>query len=315
MSVYLITGGAGFVGSNIARVLVEMGETVRVLDDLSTGRLGNINPFIDQLEYIEGDFTDLEIAKEAVDGVDYVLHQAAIPSVPRSIDDPIGTNNANILGTLNMLVAARDSVRVKRFVYACSSSAYGDSLVMPKVESMAVSPKSPYAIQKLTGEQYCKTFFSLYGLPTVCLRYFNVFGPNQDPDSVYSAVIPIFINKMLRGESPIIYGDGTTSRDFTYVDNNVKANLLACDVSKVCNGEVINIACAYETSLNELVEKINEILGTNIRPIYKDERSGDVKHSLADIGKAKDLLGYQPLIDFDEGLKRTIAIMERLFHG
>lgn len=305
MSIYLVTGGAGFIGSNIVKKLVENGETVRVLDNCSTGKLENIKPFLEHVEFLEGDFTDIEMAKKAVVGVDYVLHQGAIPSVPRSVDDPIKTNNANILGTLNMLIASRDA-RVKRFVYAASSSAYGDSLVMPKVETMPIAPKSPYAIQKLTGEQYCQNFYTLYGLETVCLRYFNVFGPNQDPTSVYSAVIPLFIKKILAGESPTIYGDGETSRDFTYVDNNVDAVLRACTTSSECAGEVINIACGYEISLNQLVHKINAELGTTVTSIYKDERKGDVKHSLADISKAERLLGYKPLVSFEEGLKKTI---------
>lgn len=305
MSIYLVTGGAGFIGSNIVKKLVENGETVRVLDNCSTGKLENIKPFLEHVEFLEGDFTDMEMAKKAVVGVDYVLHQGAIPSVPRSVDDPIKTNNANILGTLNMLIASRDA-RVKRFVYAASSSAYGDSLVMPKVETMPIAPKSPYAIQKLTGEQYCQNFYTLYGLETVCLRYFNVFGPNQDPTSVYSAVIPLFIKKILAGESPAIYGDGETSRDFTYVDNNVDAVLRACTTSSECAGEVINIACGYEISLNQLVHKINAELGTTVTSIYKDERKGDVKHSLADISKAERLLGYKPLVSFEEGLKKTI---------
>lgn len=305
MSKYLVTGGAGFIGSNIVKKLVERGEQVRVLDNYSTGKQENITPFLDKIEFLEGDFTDIGIAKKAVSGVDYVLHQGAIPSVPRSVDDPIKTNNANILGTLTMLIVSRDA-GVKRFVYAASSSAYGDSPVMPKVETMPVAPKSPYAIQKLTGEQYCQNFYTLYGLETVCLRYFNVFGPNQDPTSVYSAVIPLFIKKMLAGESPIIYGDGETSRDFTYVDNNVDAVLRACVASKECAGEVINIACGYEISLNQLIEKINAELGMSITPVYNDERKGDVKHSLGDISKAERLLGYTPSVSFEEGLKKTI---------
>ncbi len=305
MAKYLVTGGAGFIGSNIVRKLVELGETVRVIDNFSTGKRENIAPFLGKIELIEGDFSDLGVAKKAVDGIDYVLHQGAIPSVPRSIDDPIKTNNANVLGTLTMLIASRDA-GIKRFVYAASSSAYGDSPVMPKEESMRSVPKSPYAIQKLTGEQYCQNFYTLFGLETVCLRYFNVFGPNQDPESVYSAVIPLFIKKMLRGEIPVIFGDGETSRDFTYVDNNIDACLKACVASKDCAGQVINIACGNEISLNQLVEKINKILGTSIAPKYEPERVGDVKHSLGDISKAKKLLGYEGAIDFDEGLKRTV---------
>lgn len=309
-SKYLVTGGAGFIGSNIVKKLLENGENVRVLDNLSTGKTENIKPYLDKIEFINGDFTDLEIAKNAVKGIDYVLHQGAIPSVPRSIDDPIKTNNSNILGTLNMLIASRDA-GVKRFVYASSSSAYGDSPIMPKVESMNVAPKSPYAIQKLTAEQYCQIFHKIYGLETVCLRYFNVFGPNQDPESVYSAVIPLFIKKIIKGGSPIIYGDGNTSRDFTYVDNNVDANLKACSAPKECAGEVINIACGYEMSLNELVEKINKFLKTKVKPVYKEERKGDVKHSLADISKAKKFLGYKPVVNFDDGLEKTIEFYRK----
>lgn len=305
MAKYLVTGGAGFIGSNIVKRLVEEGKEVRVLDNLSTGKRKNIELFMDKVEFVEGDFGDLDVARSAVKGVDYVIHTGAIPSVPRSIDDPVKTNAANITGTLNLLIASRDE-KVKRFVYSASSSAYGDSKVMPKEETMPTAPKSPYAIQKLVGEMYCQNFYKLFGLETVCLRYFNVFGPNQDPESVYSAVIPLFIKKLQKGESPVILGDGTTSRDFTYVDNNVDANLRACVAGSECAGEVINIACGYEISLNQLVEKINAEIGTDAKPEYKHERAGDVKHSLADISKAERLLGYKPLVSFDEGLKKTI---------
>ncbi len=305
MAKYLVTGGAGFIGSNIVKRLVEEGKEVRVLDNLSTGKRKNIEPFLDKVEFVEGDFTDMDVARTAVKGVDYVIHTGAIPSVPRSIDDPVKTNAANITGTLNLLIASRDE-KVKRFVYSASSSAYGDSKVMPKEETMGTAPKSPYAIQKLVGEMYCQNFYKLFGLETVCLRYFNVFGPNQDPESVYSAVVPLFIKKLQKGESPVILGDGSTSRDFTYVDNNVDANLRACVAGSECAGEVINIACGYEISLNQLVEKINVEIGTDVKPEYKDERAGDVKHSLADISKAERLLGYKPLVSFDEGLKKTI---------
>lgn len=311
MAKYLVTGGAGFIGSNIVKKLVELGEDVRVLDDLSTGKSGNLEPFLKQIEFIHGNFTDLDTARKAVDGVDFVLHQGAIPSVPRSIDDPVKTNNANVLGTLNMLLASKD-LGVKKFVYAASSSAYGDSPTMPKVETMPVSPKSPYAIQKLTGEQYCQVFYKIYGLETICLRYFNVFGPNQDPESPYSAVIPLFIKNILKGNSPMIYGDGKTSRDFTYVDNNVDANLKACKAPKEASGEVINIATGTEISLNELVEKINKILGTNIKPEYREERAGDVKHSLGDISKAEKLLGWKPLVNFDQGLEKTVEFYKNI---
>ena len=305
MAKYLVTGGAGFIGSNIVKRLAELNEDVRVVDNFSTGKKENIKPFLDKIEFIEGDFTNLDFARTVVKGVDFVLHQGAIPSVPRSIDNPLLTNNANIQGTLNLLIASKDA-GVKRFIYAASSSAYGDSPVMPKVESMNVSPRSPYAIQKLTGEFYCRNFYSIYGLETICLRYFNVFGPNQDPESVYSAVIPLFIKKMLKGESPTIYGDGEISRDFTYVDNNVDVNLKACLAPKEAQGEVINIATGNEISLSQLVEKINNILGTSIKPVYAKARAGDIKDSLADISKANKLIGYKPLVNFDECLKKTI---------
>ena len=305
MAKYLVTGGAGFIGSNITKKLLERGETVRILDNLATGRLKNIEPFLSKIDFHKGDLTNLADCQKAVAGIDYVLHQGAVPSVPRSVDDPIMTNAANISGTLNMLVASRDA-KVKRFVYAASSSAYGDSPVMPKVETMETHPKSPYAVQKLVGEQYCQLFAKLYGLETVCIRYFNVFGPNQDPNSVYSAVIPLFIKAILKGKEPVIFGDGLTSRDFTYVDNNVEANILAATSKQKVAGEVINIACGYEVSLNQLAEKINKFLGTSVGVNYKPERVGDVKHSLADIGKAERLLGYKPLITFDEGLAKTI---------
>lgn len=310
MSKYLVTGGAGFIGSNIVAELVRRGEEVRVLDNLVTGKEANIAPYLDQIEFIRGDFTDWETAKQAAQGVDYVLHQGAIPSVPRSVADPIKTHEANVTGTLNMLLAAREA-EAKRFVYAASSAAYGDSPVMPKIESMAPAPKSPYATQKLTSEYYCQNFYQLFGLETVCLRYFNVFGPNQDPASVYSAVIPIFIKQMLRGEAPTIYGSGAISRDFTHVANNVAANLLACSSAEAVAGEVINIASSVEISLDDLVTKINNLLGTKIKPRYEAGRPGDVAHSLGDITKAQKLLGYEVLVDFDVGLKQTIAFYKQ----
>jgi len=302
---FLVTGGAGFIGSNIVKALLDNGDTVRVMDNLATGRLQNIEPFLGQIDFQEADLTNPTDCRKAADGVDYILHQGAIPSVPRSVTDPLKTNNANITGTLNLLLAARDA-KVKRVVYAGSSSAYGDSPVMPKTEIMEPCPKSPYAIQKLTGELYCRNFSKLYGLETVVLRYFNVFGPYQDPNSVYSAVIPLFIKAILKNTPPTIFGDGLTSRDFTYVANNVQANILACAAPQSVSGEVINIACGYEISLNQLAEKINKLLAKNIKPVYAPERAGDVKHSLADISKAEKLLGYKPLVSFDAGLAKTI---------
>lgn len=305
MTKYLVTGGAGFIGSNLVKKILENGDEVRILDNFATGRKKNIAPFLKDIELVKGDMSDLKVCKKAVKGIDFILHEGAVPSVPRSVKDPIWTNNANINGTLNMLTAARDG-GVKRFVYAASSSAYGDSPTMPKVETMEPRPKSPYALQKFAGEVYCQLFAKLYNLETICIRYFNVFGPNQDPGSVYSAVIPLFIKAIMADKSPTINGDGKTSRDFTYVDNVVAGNLLACKAPKEAIGEVINVACGYEVSLNQLVEKINKYFNKNIKPNYTAERVGDVKHSLADISKAQKLLGYKPLVTFDEGLTKTI---------
>ncbi|NQU79303.1 NAD-dependent epimerase/dehydratase family protein, partial [Candidatus Woesearchaeota archaeon] len=246
---------------------------------------------------------DLELLKKHFEGADYVLHQAAIPSVPKSVKDPISSNEANITGTLNVLVAARDC-KVKRVVYAASSSAYGDTPTLPKVETMPTTSLSPYALQKLTGEHYCRIFSALYDIETVALRYFNVFGPRQDPSSFYSAVIPKFITAIAKDEQPTIFGDGETSRDFCYISNVVNANLLAC-TAKGVSGEVFNIACGERTSLLQLVEKISNILGKDIKALHEEERAGDVKHSLADISKAKNMLGYEVLVPFDEGLKLT----------
>jgi len=305
MAKYLVTGGAGFIGSNIAKKLVENGEQVTVVDNLATGRLENIAPFKNKLTFIKGDLADLHTAQKATKGIDYVLHQAAIPSVPRSVADPLATNSANINGTLNLLLAARDN-KVKRVVYAASSSVYGDQdPASAKVETMSPRPKSPYGLQKYTGEVYCRLFYELYGLETITLRYFNVFGPNQDPTSEYAAVIPRFIKTILKDESPTIFGDGQTSRDFTYVENTVQANILAA-TSPQGAGETINIATGQSTSLLKLVEMINKQTGKDIRARHAAERAGDIKYSLADITKAKELLGYVPKISFAEGLKKTI---------
>ncbi|BCW99714.1 MAG: GDP-mannose 4,6-dehydratase [Armatimonadota bacterium] len=300
----LVTGGAGFIGSHLVEGLLRKGYQVTVADDLSTGDLGNLEAVRDQIEFLQLDLADLEQARIAVRGVDAVLHEAAIPSVPRSVADPIGSNRANIDGTLNTLVAARDE-GVKRFVYAASSSAYGQGPELPKVESLPPDPISPYAIGKLTGEFYCQAFYRLYGLPTICLRYFNVFGPRQDPNSEYAAVIPKFITRLLNGERPVIYGDGEQSRDFTYVDNVVHANLLALETERGF-GEMMNAACGERFTLNELFRKLCEIIGAECEPVYEDERPGDVKHSHADISKARSLLGYEPMVSFEEGLRRTV---------
>lgn len=303
---YLVTGGAGFIGSNIVKELLKIGEQVRVLDNFSTGKRENIFEFKANSEFqlIEGDLRSFHIVRAAVKGVDFILHQGALPSVPRSINDPITSNDVNILGTLNILEAAKE-FGVKRVIYASSSSVYGNSKSLPKVEDMPVAPLSPYALSKYTAERYCQIYYKIYGLETVCLRYFNVFGPNQDPASQYSAVIPKFIKFIREGKQPVIYGDGLQSRDFTFVCNNVEANMLACYADKVV-GEVFNIACGERFTLLDLVESINSILGSNIQPLFEKERTGEVKHSLASIEKAKNILGFKVNTKFKEGLRILI---------
>ncbi len=303
---YLVTGGAGFIGSNIVKELLKRYQAVIVLDNFATGKRKNLFEFRNNknFELVEGDLRSFHIVRSLVKDVDYILHQGALPSVPRSINDPITTNDVNILGTLNILEAAKE-FGVKRVVYASSSSVYGNSKTLPKVEDMPVQPLSPYALSKYTAERYCQIYYRIYGLETVVLRYFNVFGPNQDPTSQYSAVIPKFIKLMKEDMQPIIYGDGTQSRDFTYVSNNVEANLLACTAKDV-TGEVLNIACGKRYTLIQLVETINKILGTNIEPIFERERVGDVKHSLARIEKAKKMLGFKVVCGFEEGLGKLI---------
>ncbi|MBN2105770.1 SDR family oxidoreductase [bacterium] len=307
MSLYLVTGGAGFIGSNIVEELVNRGEKVRVLDNFSTGKRENIQPFLDKIELIEGDIRSYHIVHEAMKGVDYVLHQAALPSVPRSVQDPVTTNEVNVTGTLHVLDAAKEA-NVKRLVFASSSSIYGNSEVLPKTEDMAPNPLSPYAVAKLAGEKYCQVFYRVYGLPAVALRYFNVFGPRQDPASQYSAVIPKFVSLMKAGKTPTIYGDGQQSRDFTYIQNVVSANLLACQADAVnCSGEVFNIACNQRITLNELVSTINKLTGKMIEPKYDEARVGDVKHSQAGIEKAKKDLKYQVVKGFEEGLGELVG--------
>ncbi len=301
MARYLITGGAGFIGSNLVEELVKRGDFVRVLDNFSTGRLSNLQGFLGDIELIDGDIRNYHIVNKAVREIDFVLHQAALPSVPRSVNDPITSNDVNVTGTLNILHASKEN-RVKRVIYASSSSAYGDNPVSPKVEDFTPNPKSPYAVSKLTGEYYCKVFAQVYGLETVALRYFNVFGLRQNPDSQYAAVIPKFLKLLKNGKSPVIHGDGLQSRDFTYVRNNVNANLLACDAPNV-SGKVFNIACGDSFSLLEVVSQLNSILGTNIAPTFEPERVGDVKHSLASIQKAREELMYFPQVSFHDGLK------------
>jgi len=304
MDKYLVTGGAGFIGSNITQELVKRGHAVRVVDNFITGKKENIASFLDDIELIEGDIRAYETCRHALEGVDFVLHQAALPSVPRSIKDPLLTNEINIKGTLNLLLASRDK-GVKRFVFASSSSVYGDDPNLPKKEGTLGNPLSPYALSKLVGEKYCQVFSQLYGLSTVCLRYFNIFGPRQDPLSPYAAAIPNFISRMLKGERPTIFGDGEQSRDFTYVSNVVEANILASKARDV-SGEVFNIACGERTTVNSLALKINEILKDEISPSYDKPRPGDIRHSYADISKARKMLKYEPLVPFGEGLKETI---------
>jgi UDP-glucose 4-epimerase len=301
---YLVTGGAGFIGSNIVEKLVDTGERVRVIDNFLTGKRENMNIFADKIEFIEGDIRDLEVVKKSMKDVKYVIHQAALPSVPKSVDLPIESNEHNTNGTLNILFAAKEA-GVKRVVYAASSSAYGDQLESPKVETMIPMPMSPYAVNKLTGEHYCAAFYKVYGLETVALRYFNVFGPRQDPTSFYSAVIPKFITALLRNEPPTIFGDGEQSRDFTFIDNVVSANLLACKAEGAA-GQMCNVACGESYTLNQLFQELQDIMGTNIEPIYEPPRIGDVKDSLANINKARSKLGFEVLVDFKEGLNKTV---------
>ncbi|MBX3081853.1 MAG: SDR family oxidoreductase [Anaerolineae bacterium] len=306
MAVYLVTGGAGFIGSHLVDALVKRGETVRVIDNFITGSRQNLAHNLDKIAVFDVDIRELESLHAPLEGVDYVLHQAALPSVPRSVADPLGTHQTCATGTLNLLIAARDA-GVKRFVYAASSSAYGNIEGEFKVETMPTNPLSPYAVAKLIGEQYCRVFNQIYGLATVALRYFNVFGPRQDPNSPYSAVIPLFATHILRGEAPTIFGDGTQSRDFTYIDNVVHGNLLACHADpRQVGGEVINLAGGDRISLLELVTDINQLLGTAIQPTFADPRAGDVKHSRADVTKAGRLLGFEQQVTFKEGLARTV---------
>jgi UDP-N-acetylglucosamine 4-epimerase len=304
MASYLVTGGAGFIGSHLVEELLKRRLKVRVLDNFLTGRRANLALFQDRIELVEGDIRDMSVCKRAVEGMDYVLHQAALPSVPRSIADPFTTNAINVRGTLNVLRASVEA-GVKRLVFASSSACYGDEPNLPKREGVEGKLLSPYAVSKFAGEKYLQVFTLTYGLETVTLRYFNVFGPRQDPFSQYAAVVPLFITKILRGERPTIFGDGRQSRDFTYVANVVEANLLAC-TAPGASGSVFNIACADRVTVNDLAEKINRNLGTSVRPVHVDPRPGDIKHSFADISAAERVLKYRPLVGFDEGLNKTI---------
>jgi len=301
---FLVTGGAGFIGSHIAHRLLREGATVRVVDNLSTGKKERLRDVERCIEFIEDDITDRRVCDRAVQGVEYVLHQAAVPSVYRSIHDPVETNRANVIGTLNLLESCRQH-GVRRFVYAASSSAYGDTQVLPKKEDMAPNPLSPYALQKFVGERYCKLYNDLYGLETVSLRYFNVFGPSQDPWSEYSAVIPKFATRLQSGQSLVVYGDGEQSRDFTYIDNVVEANILAIKAPRTA-GAVINIGCGESLTLNRLIRFLEEILQVQAVVDHEPPRRGDVRHSLADISLARDVLGYQPKVTVFEGLRQTV---------
>jgi nucleoside-diphosphate-sugar epimerase len=310
---YLVTGGAGFIGSHIVEALLKKGQTVRVLDNFATGRRSNLEAVRvacgleagdPRLTVIEGDIRDQRTCADAINGVDYVLHQAALPSVPRSIADPIGTTAVNVTGTLNVLWAAKEA-KVKRVVYASSSSVYGDTPVLPKVESLPTNPLSPYAVSKLAGEQFCKVFFRAYGLPTVALRYFNVYGPRQDPESQYAAVIPRFVAALKAGRPVTIFGDGTQSRDFTFIEDCVRANLLACENPHAV-GEAMNVAYGERTTLNALYTELARLLKSPLKPQYAESRPGDVKHSLADLTRAETLLGYKPEVDIKTGVKRLV---------
>ena len=303
MALYLVTGDAGFIGSHLAEELVGRGEQVRVVDSLVTGTRRNL-AHLSRVEFIEGDLADLAVARRAVDGVTFVLHQAAIPSVPRSVQDPITSHRANVDASLNVLVAARDA-GVKRLVYAGSSAVYGDAPMLPKVETMPAAPLSPYALQKLVAEQYCQMFTRLYGLETVTIRYFNVFGPRQDPSSPYSGVISLFISALCEGRQPTIYGDGEQTRDFTYVANVVDEVLRACHAPGA-GGEVVNVATGGRISLNQLFQTVRDLVGARVEPLYAAARQGDVRDSQADIQKAGRLLGYEPTVSFDAGLKKTV---------
>ncbi len=319
MANFLVTGGAGFIGSNIVQALLKRGDWVRVLDNFSTGRRENLDfaemspDVMNRLEIMEGDIADIDLCRQAVDGVDYVLHQAAIPSVPRSVAMPLESNRANVDGTLNLLVAARDA-KAKRLVFASSSAVYGDAPGFPRKENIMPAPLSPYAVQKLTAEHYLRIFYELYGLETISLRYFNVFGPHQDPNSEYAAVIPKFIKAFLTQTQPTVYGDGEQSRDFTYVDNVVYGNLLAVEAQEA-PGRVMNLACGGQLTLNALLVHLRDITGSGLEAVYTDPRPGDVRHSWADISLSEKVLNYKTQVQLDEGLRKAVDYFENLFRS
>ena len=302
---FLITGGAGFIGSNIVEYLLKYNAgKVRVLDNLSNGYFENIKDFTSfpNFEFIDGDIRDIDQCRRAIEGIDFISHQAALGSVPRSITDPLTTNEVNVSGFLNMLLVTKESDSVKRFIYAASSSTYGDSPNLPKIEGQEGKPLSPYAVTKLVNEIYADVFSKVYAINTIGLRYFNVFGPKQNPNNPYAAVIPIFCNNFLKGECSTIFGDGSTSRDFTFIENVVQANIKAFFSEKICQHEVVNVACGEQNSLNQIIELLSSISGNELKPIYNSERIGDVKHSKASIKKIQDLLDYSPTVNFEQGL-------------
>lgn len=306
MATYLITGVAGFIGSSLARAVLAQGDQVRGIDNFSTGKRENLAEILLQVDFREADLLNLDAVQDACRGVDYIFHEAAIPSVPKSVVDPLGSNQANVDATVHLLIAAKDA-KVKRVVYAASSSAYGDTPALPKHEGMSPNPISPYAVAKLASEYYMTSFYRCYGLETVCLRYFNIFGPRQDPTSAYSGVLAKFITQMLAGEPPTILGDGAQSRDFTYIDNTIDANLLAMKApAPQAAGQVFNVATGQRTDLNETFRLLKKLTGFNGDVKYGPERAGDVKHSLADLSRTEEHLGYQPKVNFEEGLRRTV---------
>jgi len=304
MGNFLVTGGAGFIGSHLVEHLVAAGHAVRVLDNFSTGKRANLAPFLDKIELLEGDLARPEDCRKACDGIEIVLHEGAVPSVPKSVADPLTSHQANVDGTFNLLMAARDA-KCRRLVFAASSSAYGDQPELPKRESACPAPLSPYAAAKLAGECYLSVFYHCYGLETLSLRYFNVFGPRQDPASQYAAAIPAFVSAVLRDEPPTVYGDGEQTRDFTYIDNVVHANMLAAAAART-EGQIVNIACGQSVTVNQIIRQINELLGKNVPSNHVADRPGDVKHSLAAIDRAREVIGYEPIVTFQEGLRRAI---------